>query len=226
MTDHSEQSTYRISPAQLSLRELLLVIAVVALAAGYFLSARRLQTAETELEKLRTEFGYLEPSEPNQVAAVRVPSDQPLTYRFRVRVPKTNRYRVTYSSIWEQGESGPTWFAAAPVAAGESLIIVRVMKDPRDDLWKITAIVQSDSGTIRVGSVLPEEHSRVFRRSADAISAGIDRKTVAVSKDKSLRLLDEKWLVGEGSLMLYCNRPPEQDQIGIFAELQPDVGTL
>ena len=226
MSDQFDQPVSRNSRPQLSLRELMLVIAIVGLLSGYFLSARRLNVAEAELAKLRNEVGYLEPSELDQIAAVRAPSERRLTYRFRVRVPDKPRYRVAYSSVWEKDASGPTWFAAAPVPAGESLVIVHVMKDPRDERWRIATLVQSDAGTKRVGSVLPEEHAQIFRKSGDAISAGIGRKTVAVEKDRSLRLLDEKWLVGEGSLMLYGSRPPQRDQIGIYAELQPDVGTL
>ena len=49
---------------------------------------------------------------------------------------------------------------------------------------------------------------------------------VTTDKSAALRLLDERWLVGEGGLLLYGDRPPERDQIGVYAELQPDTGPL
>lgn len=211
---------------QISLRELLMVIALIAVGSGFAVTAARLQQSESELATLRAEVGYLAPCADDEIAAVRLASDQPLTYRMRVRVPQRSRYRVAYSSIWEKDDTGPTWFAAAPLPAGESLVIVRILKDPRDERWKITTLVQSGAGTKRIATVLPADHADVFRQSHQVVSTGVGRQSVAVAKSQSLRLLDEKWLVGEGGLMLYGDRPPERDQVGIYAELQPDVGTL
>jgi hypothetical protein len=222
---NSEQPT-RKSPWQLSLRELLLLIAVFALAAAYAIAAGRNYRNQNELVRLRREVGYLAPSDSDQVAAVRLTSDQPLTYRLRVRVPDSPRYRVAYSSLWPKATSAPDWYAAAPLPAGESVVTVRILKDTRDDRWKITTLVQSDAGTKRIATVLPGEQSDVFRQSHDVVSAGVGRQTVALDKSKRLRLLDDKWLVGEGGLMLYGNKPPQRDQIGVYAELQPDIGTL
>ncbi len=210
----------------ISIRELLALVLIVALAIGYFASQRRLHEMEGELQRLRAETGYLTASDPGQIAAARAPSDQPLTYRVRVRVPKSPRYRVAYSSLWEKDAPAPSWFAAVDLPPGESVVIVRVQEDPRDDRWKITTLVQSQRGTKRVATVLPEKHVRVFRDSHDAISMGVSRETKKVAKQDSIRLLDERWVVGEGGLLLYGDKSPERDQIGIYAELQPDVGPL
>ena len=105
-------------------------------------------------------------------------------------------------------------------------MVLRILKDPRDESWKITTLVQSVDGTKRSSTVLPEDHVVVFRGSHDVVSTGVPRKTTTVEKTASLRLLDERWIVGEGSLMLYGDKPPERDQIGIYVELQPDVGPL
>ncbi|NNE00301.1 MAG: hypothetical protein HKN47_23530 [Pirellulaceae bacterium] len=222
----SSGSEIESSRLQLSLRDLLMLVAMVALAIGYWSTYRRLQRSEAELAQLRLSTGYLAPSEAAQIAAVRAPSEQPLTYRVRVRVPDQPRYRVAYSSLWEKDAANPEWFAAVDLPPGESLVTVRVAKDPRDERWKIVAAVQSERGTRRFSTVLPDEHASVFRESHDAISTGVGRQTVAVAKNQSLRLLDERWLVGEGSLLLYGDRAPRRDQIGIYAELQPDIGPL
>ena len=211
---------------QFTLRDLLWLVVVIAISVAYLSSSRRLEQTESELATFRAAHGYLAPSPLDEIAAVRAPTEQPMTYRVRVRVPNQPRYRVAYSSLWEKDETAPSWYAAVELPEGESTVIVRILKDPRDELWKITTLVQSESGTKRMATVLPEDQVSIFKKPHDAISAGVGKQTVSVAKTSSLRLLDEKWLVGEGPLMLYGNKPPSRDQIGIYAELQPDVGTL
>ena len=77
-----------------------------------------------------------------------------------------------------------------------------------------------------MATTLPPEQIQVFRGSHDALSTGVGRETLAVNASRSIRVLDERWLVGEGSLLLYGSRPPDRDQIGVYAELQPDDGPL
>ena len=176
---------------------------------------------------MRREFGYLAETSPGQIAAARAPSDQPLTYRLRVRIPNDSRaYRIAYSSHWPQRSTVPQWYGAVPVPAGESIVTVQIHEDPRDHRWKISTVVSASIGTKRMATVLPPEHVDVFRGSHDVISTGIGRETLAVASSQSIRLLDERWLVGETPLLLYGDRAPEEDQIGVYAELQPDIGPL
>lgn len=77
-----------------------------------------------------------------------------------------------------------------------------------------------------MATVLPPEHVDVFRGSHDVLSTGVGRETQSAERKQSIRLLDERWLVGEGGLLLYGDRAPENDQIGVYAELQPDLGPL
>lgn len=205
-----------------SIIRLLVITGVVALLLAHASAVRRLGRAEAELRQLRMETGYLAESGDDQIAAVRVKSDHPLTYRARVRVPATPRFRVAYSSLWPQDAAAPAWFAAVDLPPGESVVTVRVLEDPRDERWKITTIVQSPWGSKRVATVLPPQHVEIFRGTHDAVSAGIGRQTHLATIGESIRLCDERWLVGEGSLLLYGNRAPESDLVGIFAELQPD----
>lgn len=211
---------------RVSLRGMMLWVLVIALVVALIWADKRRRFAEAELAKLRLESGYLNASTSDEIAASRFPSDLPLTYNFRVRVPESPRYRVAYSSVWRKEDAAPTWFSAIDLPAGESVVIVRVLEDPRDERWKITTLVRSSRGTKRMATVLPDDHVKAFRGSHDAISMGVKQETVKVPKDESIRLLDERWLVGEGAMLLYGDRPPSRDQIGIFAELQPDVGTL
>lgn len=198
---------------------------ICGIAFAFFTNYRRMRTAESELQKLRGELGYLEPGRDDQLAAVRVAVDEPLVWQARVRVPAKQRYRVAYSAVWRASTSKPEWFAAQPVPEGESIVTIRVMKDPRDDQWRISTIVRHAGGVGRIGTVLPDELNKVFRGSHDVVSGGIGRQTVHHSPGKALRLFDERYFSGP-SLLLYGDRAPEADVVGVFAELQPDVGPL
>ena len=122
--------------------------------------------------------------------------------------------------------TAPAWYGAVPVPPGESTLTVRIHEDPRDHQWKILAAIAGDRGTRRMATVLPEQQTKVFRGSHEVVATGIGTETLAASANQSIRLLDERWLVGEGSLLLYGDRAAERDQIGIYAELQPDTGPL
>jgi hypothetical protein len=212
---------------RLSLREYLGLVTIAMLLIGLMTTALRLRSSQAEVARLRAETGYLRDTDPGQIAAARAPSDQPLTYRIRVRVPPdSSRFRVAYSSLWAKESASPQWYGAVPVPVGESLITVRIREDPRDGRWKIATLVAAPLGTRRMATVLPPEHVEIFRGSHEVLSTGIGRETFAAGSSQSIRLLDERWLVGEGSLLLYGDKAPSRDQVGIYVELQPDVGPL
>jgi len=210
---------------QLSLRTLLTSTFIFCLALAFGINFRRMRAAEYELQQLRAEIGYLEPSTADQIAAVRVASDEPLVWQARVRIPKNKRYRVAYSAIWSAAMNQPDWFAAQPVPEGESIVTVRVMKDPRDDKWRMSTIVRHANGTGRIGTVLPDEISDLFRGSHSTMVGGVGKQTVLRPANESIRLFEDRYILGTG-LSLYGDRPPATDVFGIFAELQPDIGTL
>ena len=212
---------------RISLREYMGLVTIVILSIGLVFSIQRLRSSQIEVTQLREETGYLQKMEPGQVAAARAPSDQPLTYRVRVRVPAgPTKFRVAYSSVWPRDEAAPQWYGAVPLPEGESVVTIRILEDPRDKRWKIASLVSSLEGNQRMATVLPPPHVTIFRGSHDVLSTGVGRETQAVQPTDSIRILDERWLVGEGGLLLYGDRAPRTDQVGIYAELQPDVGPL
>ena len=212
---------------RLTLRELIGLTMIVALMLAVGIQSRRVARMQTELRGYRAEVGYLEPTDDQTIAASRAPLDGPLVWKFRVRVPPGKpRYRFAYSSIWPEGKASPQWFGAIPVQAGESRVTVRVLEDPRDKRWKISSIVADESGTRRMGTTLPPDQVAVFRGSHQRLRSGIDRSTVTAPVGNSIRMLDERWLVGEGALMLFGDSAPREDQTGVWGELQPDAGTL
>lgn len=205
---------------------MLVALTIVGLLAGWLATTVRLQRAESELAILRRQSGFLQPSGVGQIAAVRLDSDQPLMYRFKVRVAQSPAYRIAYSTHWKSGRPSPQWYSAIDLPPGESQVIIQIQQDPRDDRWKITLTVRSDRGTKRMATVLPMDHVSVFRQSNDVVSTGVGRRTAFTERTQAMRLLDERWLVGEGGLLLYGNRQPDDDILGVFAELQPDSGPL
>ena len=226
-TDESAiASSTRRAPVRFSITTLLLLMTVIALGSAQCITLWRLRAAESELSRLRQETGYLAPTGDDQIAATRLTSDQPMTYRMRVRVPESTPYRIAYSSLWRDSQPSPEWFGAVDVPAGESVVILRVMKDPRDERWKITILRRDFEGTRRMATVLPKSQVEVFLGSHDWLRSGITQQTATRPIGQSLRLLDERVLVGEGAMMLYGDRAPEADLIGVFAELQPDIGSI
>jgi len=209
-----------------TLRTFMMGLTVAMLLVGWVTTTLRLRNAESELAVLRRETGYLEPSGDGQIAAVRLVEDQPLSYRLRVRVPRSQPYRVAYSTRWPSGRHSPDWYSAIDLPPGESVLMVQIQPDPRDQLWKITTMVRSDDGTKRMATVLPPEQVSMFRQSHDVLSTGIGRQTTRVNLGEKIRLLDERWLVGEGGWLLYGSREPQEDIMGVFAEVQPDDGPL
>ncbi|MFG0263014.1 MAG: hypothetical protein ACF788_11535 [Novipirellula sp. JB048] len=211
---------------QWSLREFLGLVTIGMLSVALVVSLARVRRAETELARLRYEHGYLAPSGSDEIAASRAPSDQPLTYRARVRVPEGPRYRVCYSTWWPKDSSAPEWFAAVDLPPGESVVTVKLGSDPRVSRWKIITTVQSERGTKRLATVLPEEHVAIFRGTHDALRSGIGSGTVRKGVSSSIRLIDDRWLVGEAEVSLYGDIPSSENQVGVFAELQPDRGPI
>lgn len=217
-----------------SLRTLFAATTFIALVAGNAISIFRLRDAREELSQLRLEVGSLHEIPNDQLAAIRMPADLPLTYKFRVQTPlpperserwnspspPRSSYRIAYSTILPRGRTQPDWYSAIAVSPGESVVTIRIAVDPRDELWKISTLVQNATSTRRMGTVLPDAHTKIFRASHDVISTGVARQSVTKPADGAIRLLDERWLVGEQALLLYGDRAPDEDQVGVYAELQ------
>jgi hypothetical protein len=75
-----------------SLRTLLLVVLVLCVALGFYLTGRRLREAERELRVLRDETGRLSVEDRTQFHAIALDGDEPNTWRWRLFIPKGHRY--------------------------------------------------------------------------------------------------------------------------------------
>jgi hypothetical protein len=215
-----------VSRSRFTLRSMLLAITLVASILGNFFTSVKLREAVSQRDALRREVGYLDSDNPSAIAAVRAPFDEPLAWKFRIRVPEGGKYRLACSTLWPKGRPAPDWVVAQGLDVGESTVFVRILRDPRDDRWKLSTVVRNESATKRLSAGLSERQSSVFRASTDTITAGVGSATIDLDNGEKLRLLDQRWLSGEGGLLLYGDREPPSDVDGVFVELQPDEGPL
>jgi hypothetical protein len=206
-----------------TLRQMLGVLVVGTVAMSHLWTSRQLHRARAELESMRSEVGYLNIRDEAQLAVARVPDDEPLVWRFRIHNPQNNRMRLAYSTRWLSGSVRPDWYSFAAIPAGESLITARVAADPRDSLWKISVIIRQGNSETRLATELPESQVPIFRGSHHAISTGeVETRTLQRPPQRPIKLLEDKWLVDESPMVLFGQRPPDTDVIGVFLEIQPD----
>ena len=215
-----------ISSGRFSLKWMLLVVTLCASLIGNAVSSIRLRQAINERDRLRREVGYLEMGAPDQVSAARVPTDEPLTWRYKVRIPEGETYRIVCSTIWPAEAGQPRWTGGQSLKAGEHALTLRILSDPRDDRWKLVSVVRSGDNILRFSVELDERQTKLFRTSNDTLNLGINSQTVHIGSDQRLRMLDQRWLSGEGGMLLYGDRPPRESVDGVFLELQPDNGPL
>lgn len=225
-THSSAGATHRNHSWRFSTRTLLTASTIIALLLANAVNLRRLMQAEQQLAVLRDEVGYLGDQPIDQIAAVRLPTDEPLYWKVRVRVPESTRYRLVYSAVWPAKAAEPAWFSALALPAGESVVVVRLAPDPRDGRWKISTLARHRSGSRRMASTLNETLTAVFRGSYEVIRTGIGSQPMTCKPGQSLRLIDDRWLVDDEMRLLYGATAPPQDLPGVYLELQPDGATL
>src|SRR5947207_2111935 len=78
--------------ARYSLGTLLILVAVVGVLVGSFVVGTRLRRAERELQVLRDETGRLTIGDRSQVHVINVNVDEPNTWRWRLFIPKGQKY--------------------------------------------------------------------------------------------------------------------------------------
>ncbi|QDV11219.1 hypothetical protein CA51_10800 [Rosistilla oblonga] len=206
-----------------SLRGLLGLVVVVTMVGSHFYTSWKLRQAMVQLKQLRSEVGYLNETDRSKLVVAVVPTDEPLTWKIRVRTPALQSYQIAYSTLWPAGSAEPTWYSGQPLPGGESLVTLRLFSDPRDNRWKIITLVRNQGNLWRMATVLSDRQAALFRGSHDAIRGGIQAETV-VAAGRSLRVIEEKWFAGDGGLMLFGQEAPDDDIDGLFAELQPLPG--
>lgn len=78
--------------ARYSLRTLLILVAIAGVVIGSYVVGTRLKQAERELKALRDETGRLSISDRSQVHVINVAVEEPNTWRWRMFIPKGQKY--------------------------------------------------------------------------------------------------------------------------------------
>lgn len=211
---------------QFSLAKGLFITAFIAAIAANVVTTQRLRKVTAERDRLRQELGALTIDNPSQIAVIRVPGGEPLTWRYRVYVPAGKRYRFLFATHLKAKRLAPSWAGAIVVPEGESTLRLRIFRDPRDDFWKLLVQSQDAKSVQGATSELTVEQIELFQASPSGLNQGVEYSTVAIAAGESLRVVDERWYTRERGLLLYGDKPEETDVEGIFGELQPDDGPL
>lgn len=211
---------------RLGLGTLVLWITILGLVMANGFTIRRLRRAEAERDALRNQVGYLNVADASVLAAVQIATTEPLVWKYRVQVPARGRFRFAYGTKWPAERGRPRWISAVSMPPGESIVLVRVMQDPRDAVWKLVCLLQQGEMTLRQATPLSARQTELFRSSTDTFRVGVGQETQTASEDETLMVIDQRWLAGESGLLMYGAGPPEADVDGIFGALQADEGAL
>lgn len=203
-----------------SLRSGLLLMAFATLVLSHLWTSAQLRETRTQLLQLRSEAGYLNLEDDDDVIAVRVPTDQVLTWRYRVHIPDDAQGRLSYSTYWPANEAEPAWYGVQTLESGESVVTVRIAEDPRDKTWKIGTIIRCGENTLRMASSLPEEHAQLFRQSHTTFSGGVGYEQWSGPPDQPVMLVDDRWPDAAGGSLLYGGTAPESALRGVFVKLE------
>lgn len=125
--------------SRFSIKDILLLILMIALAAGWYVSRQDLAESQHELGMLKDKYHFLDVEDPRKIAAVQLP--MLLTqnsWQWRVHLPEKGRYwiRAAFRDLRPQrppssGLSG----IDLHLEPGES--VVSVALDKQDGVWKL-----------------------------------------------------------------------------------------
>jgi hypothetical protein len=168
---------------QFSLLTLLLVATIIALSVTVAILYRELGPLRGAVSRLRAEVGELEITDPTKLHAIRVDAENDLEWKWRIWIPegKTYRLRGHGGPVPKEGfpSDGGTIYLRDP---GEHVIIYRIRRDPRDELWK---------GTLHTtgGSVGSDHQPWVEWGSHTATGGGVGSSTVSFDTGQRVEII-------------------------------------
>jgi hypothetical protein len=115
---------------QFTIRGMLAVVTIVALAISLYLTHARLRSTEAEVERLRKETGYLTIGDVDQVHLIAVPTTEEMAWRWRVYLPGGHDF-VLYAHHGRLDAKGH------PESGGLSMCHIGGRSDP----WKAREIL-------------------------------------------------------------------------------------
>ena len=116
---------------------------VVVIVVGALLAASsgwRLSSVRAENERLVKRVGRLKIDDPTRVHVVAMPSDDPMTFVWRVHFPAN--YNATYSTYYSSGNTASSF--STSVAPYEGVVRARMRAFPNDE-WKFYSAIGGSS---------------------------------------------------------------------------------
>jgi hypothetical protein len=215
---------------QFSIRSLLLFTLFAALVLTSLLMYRRLSDAERELSKLRREAGYLKVEDESLFHAIAVPCDEPLTWKWRVYLPKRSKYRWMLAYGDEIPQSGfPKNICYSftdeqiPRSKGvEALVTVSIRNDPDPDAkrWIFSLAMRSaeENASSETRTTIPDDLMRKILQSCASETARIGQQKQETRKSGEVIDLVKCRLCEEISPNSWTISPNPQPGFGVWLE--------
>ena len=216
-----------------SILSALLVLTIAALAVTVWRQNSELSPLQQEVRHLRQELGHLTIDDENKIYAIRVPSRDSDTNRFRVYLPKNRKFilgsriqtipgRVPSQSRKDWLESLSGIGSKSSIDSGEFTIDVEVKRDAaKGDHWNLHHSINGQGGGF-VGSEMPWLNDR--RRWTTEADAGFDQQTERDADDGlvlfELRQGNLKELTG-GYSVTPADKSKEQPGVMLWIEPAP-----
>ena len=133
---------------QYTLRGLMLLVLLVAMALSLIATVRRLWNAEAQLADYRREYGILSAEEPMKLSAVACWAPEPNHWRWRVHFP-SGKFAINCTNTKITAGNVPNLREGIRVEdqSGIVEISVTVFQDPNDSKWKYHLSVTSGACT-------------------------------------------------------------------------------
>lgn len=130
--------------ARYSLRTLLILVAVAGVLIGSYVMGTRLKQAERELKALRDETGRLTIGDRSQVHVINVAVDEPNTWRWRVFIPKGQKYSWNLAAedipqLDVPQQAGVKMISNEPYWERDNeMLVTATLRRQDDDHWRLT----------------------------------------------------------------------------------------
>ena len=175
-----------------SLASLLLFAAVVALGTALLVTTSHLKAARAELSKLRNEIRILDPTEPEKMRAIEIPSFGRNQWRWRIKLPDSDKFvlRWAYNDIPKDGSMpgqvdpryNPPQFVAPDLPNDEFILTIGAIKE--ENTWMLGVKTESTSlmgGMDFATEMQANDSSWLAKRGGNSIHALAGRKETAVN---------------------------------------------
>ena len=141
MSIESEKRT-RASIFRFSLREMVLLVAVVALAVSHSMTSLRLRTVSEENRLLRQEVNRFPLDDESLLHVAALQSTDNLTWRWRLHVPESGTFvlRTENANLPESGLPTKLGYVGDELPKGDVYVTVTVQKD-RDQRWTVVTLI-------------------------------------------------------------------------------------